>query len=156
MSRGNVIDPAAAVIIGVAFGQIVDAMLMEQLMPLLDKALGGRAFTTVFIMLASKPIERNALFNRDALTKAGVLSFAYGSFVTVALDLLLLAPIIFMVPKQINRMKAAVPPATPAPTPQDVALLREIRDALKKSSRTRARTGASVGPILPAASRTTL
>jgi len=74
----------------------------------------------------------------------------------VALDFRILAPIIFMRVKQIRRMKAAVPQAPPAPTPEDVVLLREIRDALKKSSRARARIGASIGPILPVASRTTL
>jgi large conductance mechanosensitive channel len=113
-------------------------------------------FTTLFIMLSNPPIERKRPFTRDALAKAGVLRFAHGSFMTVALDCPILLPVMFERVKQISRMKAAAPPAPPAPTPEDVVPLREIRDALKKSSRARARIGASIGPILPAASRTTL
>jgi large conductance mechanosensitive channel len=151
-----VIDLAPGAIIADAFGKIVDSMLNELLAPLLGKALGDLDFTTLVIMISSPPTARKGPFTRDALTKAGALRFAYGGFLTVARDFLILAPIIFMPAKQINRMKAALPPAAPAPTPKDVVLLREIRDALKKSSCARARIGASIGPILPVASRTTL
>ena len=135
VSRGNVIDLALGVIIDAAFGKIVDPMLLHLLMPLLGRALGGSDFATLFIMLSSPPIECQGPFTRDALTKAGVLRFPYGSFMALALDCPILAPVMFVRVKQIVRMKAAVLPAPPAPAPEDVVLLREIRDALKKSSR---------------------
>jgi large conductance mechanosensitive channel len=68
----------------------------------------------------------------EALTKAGVPLLAYGNFITVAVNFLILAFIIFLMVKQVNRLKREAPPAAPAPTPEDVVLLREIRDALKK------------------------
>jgi large conductance mechanosensitive channel len=132
VSRGNVIDLAVGVIIGGAFGKIVDSLVKDIIMPLAGRVLGGLDFTNLFIMLANPPAEFKGPLTYDALTKAGVPLFAYGSFITVALNFLILAFIIFMMVKQINRMKSAAPPPPPAPTPEDVVLLREIRDALKR------------------------
>ncbi len=132
VSRGNVIDLAVGVIIGGAFGKIVDSLVKDIIMPLAGKILGGLDFTNLFIMLANPPAEFKGPLTYDALTKAGVPLFAYGSFITVALNFLILAFIIFMMVKQINRMKTSAPPPPPAPTPEDVVLLREIRDVLKR------------------------
>jgi large conductance mechanosensitive channel len=98
------------------------------------KIFGGLDFSNYFIMLAPPPAGYNGPMTYEALTKAGVPLFAYGNFLTVALNFLILAFIIFMMVKQINRLKRheeAAPPA-PATTPEDIVLLREIRDALRK------------------------
>ena len=133
--KGNVVDLAVGVIIGGAFGKIVDSMGNHLIMPLVGRVVGGLDFSNYFIMLASPPAEFKGPMTFDALTKAGVPVFAYGSFLTVLLNFIILAFIIFMMVKQINRLRSetpAAPPAPPAPTPEDVLLLREIRDALKK------------------------
>jgi large conductance mechanosensitive channel len=132
VSRGNVVDLAVGVIIGAAFGKIVDSLVKDIIMPVAGKVLGGLDFSNLFFMLGSAPADFKGPMTYDALTKAGVPLFAYGNFITVALNFVILAFIIFMMVKQINRMKSAAPPAPPAPTPEDVMLLREIRDALKR------------------------
>ena len=127
--KGNVIDLAVGVIIGGAFGKIVDSVVGDLIMPLVSRIFGGLDFSNYFIPLAGQTATTLA----DA-KKAGAV-FAYGSFITVALNFAILAFIIFMMVKQINRLKKEqppAPPAPPAPTPEDVVLLREIRDALKK------------------------
>jgi large conductance mechanosensitive channel len=127
--KGNVIDLAVGVIIGGAFGKIVDSLVGDLIMPIVGKIFGGLDFSNYFIPLAGQ----TATVLADA-KKAGAV-FAYGSFITVAINFMILAFIIFMMVKQINRLKKAepaAPPAAPAPTPEDVVLLREIRDALKK------------------------
>jgi large conductance mechanosensitive channel len=156
VSRGNLIDPALGVITDAHFGKMVDPMPRDLMMPLLGKALGGLDFTTHFIMLASPPSECQGPFIREADTWAVGLRFPYESFIAVALDCPILAPVMFVRAERISRVRAAVPPAPPALARGHVVLLREIRDALKKSSRARARIAASIGPILPAGSRTTL
>ena len=133
VSRGNVIDLAVGVIIGGAFGKIVDSLVKDIIMPLAGKILGGLDFTNLFIMLANPPAEFKGPLTYDALTKAGVPLFAYGSFITVALNFLILAFIIFQMVKAFNRMKGkASLDAAPAATPEDIVLLREIRDNLKR------------------------
>ncbi|EHR70104.1 large conductance mechanosensitive channel protein [Burkholderiales bacterium JOSHI_001] len=124
--KGNVVDLAVGVIIGGAFGKIVDSIVGDLIMPIVGKVFGGLDFSNYFIPLAGQTVTNLA----DA-KKAGAV-FAYGSFITVALNFIILALIIFMMIKQLNRMKKEAPPAPPAPTPEDVVLLREIRDALKK------------------------
>jgi large conductance mechanosensitive channel len=129
--KGNVVDLAVGVIIGGAFGKIVDSVVADLIMPFVGVLFGGLDFSNYFIPLAGQ----TATTLVEA-KKAGAV-FAYGSFITVALNFVILAFIIFMMIKQINRMKkseAAAPaePAAPAPTPEDVLLLREIRDALAK------------------------
>ena len=132
VSRGNVVDLAVGVIIGAAFGKIVDSLVKDIIMPIAGKLLGGLDFSNLFLMLGTAPADFKGPLTYDALTKAGVPLFAYGNFITVALNFVILAFIIFMMVKQINRMKSAAPPAPPAPTSEDVVLLREIRDALKR------------------------
>jgi large conductance mechanosensitive channel len=124
--KGNVIDLAVGVIIGGAFGKIVDSIVGDLIMPLVGRLLGGLDFSNYFIPLAGQTATNLA----DA-KKAGAV-FAYGNFITVAINFIILAFIIFMLVKQINRMNKESP--TPAPTapPEEVTLLREIRDSLKR------------------------
>jgi large conductance mechanosensitive channel len=124
--KGNVVDLAVGVIIGAAFGKIVDSIVGDLIMPIVGKLLGGLDFSNYFIALAGQTATNLA----DA-KKAGAV-FAYGSFITVAINFIILAFIIFMMVKQINRLKKEAPPAPPAAPPEDITLLREIRDALKR------------------------
>lgn len=132
--KGNVIDLAVGVIIGGAFGKIVDSVVGDLIMPVVGAAFGKLDFSNLFVVLGSVP--PGTATTLDALKKAGVPVFAYGSFITVAVNFAVLAFIIFLMVKQINRLKreAPAPAAEPAPvvTPEDVLLLREIRDSLKK------------------------
>ncbi|MDZ7814060.1 MAG: large conductance mechanosensitive channel protein MscL [Ideonella sp.] len=125
--KGNVVDLAVGVIIGAAFGKIVDSIVADLIMPFVSMVFGGLDFSNYFIPLAGQ----TAATLIEA-KKAGAV-FAYGSFITVALNFIILAFIIFMMVKQINRLKKAEAPAPAAApvTPEDVVLLREIRDALK-------------------------
>jgi large conductance mechanosensitive channel len=129
--KGNVVDLAVGVIIGAAFGKIVDSIVKDLIMPVVGKVLGGLDFSSYFIMLSNAPAEYKGPMTYDALTKAGVPLFAYGNFITVAINFLILALIIFVMVKQINRLKKEAPAAPPA-TPEDVLLLRQIRDSLAK------------------------
>ena len=124
--KGNVMDLAVGVIIGGAFGKIVDSVVGDLIMPIVGKIFGGLDFNNYFIPLAGQ----TATTLVEA-KKAGAV-FAYGSFLTILLNFIILAFIIFLMIKQMNRLKREAPPAPPAPTPEDVLLLREIRDALKK------------------------
>jgi large conductance mechanosensitive channel len=130
--KGNVVDLAVGVIIGSAFGKIVDSVVGDLIMPLVGSVVGRLDFSNLFLVLGSVP--PGAGTTLDALKKAGVPVFAYGSFITVAVNFAILAFIIFLMVKQINRLKreAPPPPAAPAVTPEDIVLLREIRDSLKK------------------------
>ena len=127
--KGNVMDLAVGVIIGGAFGKIVDSVVGDLIMPVVGRIFGGLDFTSYFVKLADGPagIPQTLV----ELKKAGVPVFAYGSFLTVALNFAILAFIIFLMVKQVNRLKAEAPPPAPPATPEDVQLLREIRDALK-------------------------
>jgi large conductance mechanosensitive channel len=127
--KGNVMDLAVGVIIGAAFGKIVDSVVGDLIMPIVSRIFGGLDFTNHFIKLADGPagIPQTLV----ELKKAGVPVFAYGSFLTVALNFAILAFIIFLMVKQVNKMKSEAPPPAPPVTPEDVVLLREIRDSLK-------------------------
>ncbi|RTL26618.1 MAG: large conductance mechanosensitive channel protein MscL [Burkholderiales bacterium] len=128
--KGNVVDLAVGVIIGGAFGKIVDSLVNDLIMPLVSKVVGGLDFSNYYVALAN---QQPGLTLAEA-KKAGAV-FAYGNFLTVALNFMILAVIIFLMIKQINRLKKEAPaaaPAAPAPTPEDILLLREIRDNLKK------------------------
>ena len=129
--KGNVVDLAVGVIIGAAFGKIVDSIVKDLIMPIVGKIFGGLDFSNYFIMLSNPPVDYKGAMTYDALTKAGVPLFAYGNFITVAINFIILAFIIFMMVKQINRLKKDTLQAAP-PTPEEVVLLREIRDSLKK------------------------
>ena len=129
-SKGNVVDLAVGVIIGAAFAKIVDSLVKDIIMPVVGRVLGGLDFSNYFIALAPPPPGYAGPMTYEALTKAGVPLLAYGNFLTVALNFVILAFIIFMMVKQINRLRNATPP--PAATPEDVVLLREIRDSLRR------------------------
>src|SRR5215212_1989997 len=128
--KGNVIDLAVGVIIGAAFGKIVDSLVKDIIMPVVSRIFGGLDFSSYFVMLASPPAGYSGPMTYEALTKAGVPLFAYGNFFTVAINFIILAFVIFVLIKQMNRLRREQP-AAPAP-PEDVLLLREIRDTLKK------------------------
>ena len=128
--KGNVMDLAVGVIIGGAFGKIVDSVVTDLIMPLVGAIFGKLDFSNLFVVLGNVPAGTGTTL--DALKKAGIPVFAYGNFITVAVNFAILAFIIFMMVKQINRLKKDAPPAAPAPTPEDVLLLREIRDNLRK------------------------
>jgi large conductance mechanosensitive channel len=133
--KGNVIDLAVGVIIGGAFGKIVTSMVNDIIMPIVGSVFGNLDFSNLFVVLGKVPEGTGA--SLAELTKAGVPVLAYGSFITVAVNFMIMAFIIFMMVKQVNRLKretvaAPAAPAAPAPTPEDITLLREIRDSLKK------------------------
>lgn len=125
--KGNVMDLAVGVIIGGAFGKIVDSIVGDLIMPVVSKVFGGLDFSNYYIALAGQA----AGLPLAEAKKAGAV-LAYGNFITIALNFVILAFIIFMMVKQMNRMRKEAPPAPPAPTPEDVVLLREIRDSLRK------------------------
>ena len=132
--KGNVMDLAVGVIIGGAFGKIVDSVVADLIMPLVGLIFGKLDFSNLFIVLGTIP--DGTVRTLDALKKAGVPVFAYGNFITVAVNFIILAFIIFMMVKQINRLKREAPaaPEAPAATPEDIVLLREIRDSLNRPS----------------------
>ena len=127
--KGNVMDLAVGVIIGAAFGKIVDSIVGDLIMPVVGRLFGGLDFSNILIVLGDNP---NKLTSLADLKKAGIATFAYGNFFTVLINFLILAWIIFMMVKAMNKMKKAEPAPTPAPPPEDVLLLREIRDSLKR------------------------
>ena len=129
--KGNVMDLAVGVIIGGAFGKIVDSVVSDLIMPLVAWIMGGKLdFSGMFFVLGKVP--EGTAMTLDALKKAQVPVFAYGNFITITVNFVILAFIIFMMVKQMNRLRKAEPPAPPPATPEDIVLLREIRDSLKK------------------------
>lgn len=126
--KGNVMDLAVGVIIGAAFGKIVDSLVGDIIMPVVGKVSGGLDFSNYFI-----PLSGQTATTLVEAKKAGAV-LAYGSFITVALNFVILAFIIFLMVKQMNRLKRETPAAPPAPAapPEEVVLLREIRDSLKR------------------------
>ena len=128
--KGNVMDLAVGVIIGAAFGKIVDSVVNDLIMPIVGAIFGNLDFSSMFKVLGKVP--EGTAMNLADLKKAGVPVFAYGNFITIAVNFAILAFIIFLMVKQMNKMKKAEAAATPAPTPDEVLLLREIRDSLKK------------------------
>ena len=126
--RGNVVDLAVGVIIGAAFGRIVDSVVNDLIMPLVGRIIGKLDFSNLFIALAEPP--PGAPTTLDGLKKAGVPVFAYGNFLTILVNFLILAFIIFLMVRAINKLRAQEAP--PKATPEDIVLLREIRDSLKR------------------------
>jgi len=126
--RGNVVDLAIGVIIGAAFGKIVDSLVNDIIMPVIG-AVGGADFSNYFFDLSSKISATNLL---DAKKQGPV--FAYGNFITIAVNFLIVAFVLFLVVKGINALRRPAPaaPAAPPPPSAEVVLLTEIRDALKK------------------------
>ena len=130
--KGNVVDLAVGVIIGAAFGKIVDSIVKDLIMPVVGRVFGGLDFSNYFVMLAPPPANYSGPMTYEALTKAGVPLFAYGNFITVAINFVILAFIIFLMVRQINRLKRAEPPKAPPAPPEEVMLLREIRDSVRR------------------------
>lgn len=127
--KGNMMDLAIGVIIGGAFGKIIDSLVKDIIMPLISVITGGGVdFTQKFIVLGDNP---NNLQSLDQLTKAGVNVLTYGNFLTIFLNFIILAWVVFLMVKVMNRMRKQEE-AAPAATPEDIQLLREIRDELKK------------------------
>ncbi len=127
ISKGNVMDLAVGVIIGGAFGKIVDSLVNDIIMPVVGKIIGNVDFSNMYVALSGQVA---GLPLAEAKKAGSVL--AYGNFISILINFLILAFVIFQMVKMVNRMKKAEPPAAPAPTPDDVLLLREIRDSLKK------------------------
>ncbi len=132
--KGNVMDLAVGVIIGAAFNKIVDSVVGDLVMPIISALFGGRLdFTNMFIVLGTVP--DGVVRTYDALKKAGIPVFAYGSFITILINFILLAFVIFMLVKALNRWRAEPAPATDAPPPPPPAsevYLKEIRDLLAR------------------------
>jgi large conductance mechanosensitive channel len=128
--KGNAMDLAVGVIIGAAFGKIVDSIVKDLIMPIVGAVFGGFDFSNLFVALDSVPA--GVAMTLEGLREANVPVFAYGNFLTILLNFIILAFIVFILVKQINRLKKEAPPAPPAATPEDIVLLREIRDSLKK------------------------
>ena len=132
--KGNIMDLAIGVIIGGAFGKIVDSLVKDIIMPVITLITGGGVdFTQKFIVLGDNPENLQSL---DALTKAGINVLTYGNFLTILINFIILAWVVFLMVKMLNRMRRTEEeaPAAPAPTPEDIQLLREIRDELKKKA----------------------
>lgn len=128
-TKGNVVDLAVGVIIGAAFGKIVDSLVQDIIMPVVGRIFGGLDFSSYYLPLNNQGTQ---LALAEAKKAGAVL--AYGNFITILLNFIILAFIIFQMVRLFNKAKKALPaaPATPAATPEDIALLREIRDALKE------------------------
>lgn len=136
--KGNMIDLAVGVIIGAAFGKIIDSLVKDVVMPVVNFILGGEVdFANKFLVLA-EPSGYTGGRSYAELTEAGAIVLGWGNFLTILINFLLLALVVFMLVKAANKARAAIvkeeeaAPAEPAPTPDDVVLLREIRDLLKK------------------------
>jgi large conductance mechanosensitive channel len=128
--KGNAVDLAIGVIIGAAFGKIVSSVVDDLIMPIIGAVSGGFDFSNLFFALGEVP--PGVAMTLAEVKKAGVPVFAYGNFLTVLLNFFILALVIFVMVKQINRLKKEAPPPAPPATPEDVQLLREIRDSLRK------------------------
>lgn len=125
--RGNVVDLAVGVIIGGAFGRIVDSLVKDVIMPPIGALFGGLDFANYYIPLNNQPYN----LPLAEAQKAGAV-LAYGSFLTILLNFVLLAFVIFQMVRVINRLRGPAEAPKPAVTPEDILLLREIRDNLKK------------------------
>ena len=135
INRGNVMDLAVGVIIGGAFATITKSLTDDLIMPVVGYIFGGADFSGYFIRLGEVPADfKGNLASYADLKAAGVAMFGWGAFLTVMVNFLILAFIIFLLMRVVNRLtaKPEVEAAAPAPTPEDIMLLREIRDSLKK------------------------
>lgn len=130
--KGNMMDLAIGVIIGGAFGKIIDSLVKDIMMPIISSIIGNVDYNNWFIVLGDNP---NNITTLDAAKEAGLNVLAYGSFLTIFINFLLLAWVVFLLVKFMNKLRKQeeeAAPAEPAPTPEEIVLLREIRDQLKK------------------------
>lgn len=127
--KGNVMDLAVGVIIGAAFGKIVDSLVKDIIMPIIGKITGGVDFSNMFIKLGAEPVGYAGAQTYADLSKAGVPLLAYGNFLTILLNFIILAFVIFQLVKIMNRFKKEAAPVGPS---EEIVLLGQIRDALKK------------------------
>jgi large conductance mechanosensitive channel len=125
--KGNVVDLAVGVIIGAAFGKIVDSLVADVIMPIVGKIFGGLDFSSYYLPLAGQAY---GLPLAEAKKAGAVL--AYGNFITILVNFLILAFIIFLMVRQINKLKREEPAPVPSSPPEEVKLLREIRDSLRR------------------------
>lgn len=129
--KGNMMDLAIGVIIGGAFNKIIESLVKDVIMPLINFIIGGQVdFSSKFVVLGDNP---NNLQTLDELQKAGVNVLTYGSFLTIVINFLILMWVVFLLVKVMNRLRKPAE-AAPAATPEDIELLREIRDELKKKN----------------------
>ena len=128
--KGNVMDLAVGVIIGGAFGKIVDSLVGDVIMPIIGKVTGGLDFSSHYVALAGQAA---GLTLEEAKKQGAVL--AWGNFITILLNFIILAFVIFLMVKQMNRLRREAPPAEPEAPPEEVTLLREIRDSLQKTNK---------------------
>jgi large conductance mechanosensitive channel len=128
--RGNVVDMAVGIIIGAAFGKIVDSLVKDLIMPPIGLLLGKVDFANLFLVLkdGASPGPYPTV---DTAAKAGAVTLNYGTFINTTISFVIVAFAVFLLVRMINKMRAAEE-AAPPPTPEEVVLLREIRDALKK------------------------
>ncbi len=131
--RGNVVDMAVGIIIGAAFGKIVDSLVKDVIMPLIGLLLGKVDVSNLFFVLKEGKTVGPYL-TVDAAQKAGAVTFNYGLFINTCITFVIIAFAVFLLIRAINRLKQQeeAAPAAPPPTPEDIVLLREIRDSLKK------------------------
>ena len=129
-SKGNVVDLAVGIIIGVAFAKIVDSAVNDLIIPIVAGLLGKADFSGLFIPLATPPAVPPTL---EAFKKAGIPVIAYGNFLNVVLNFIILAFVVFAMVKQINRLKRRPAPVEPPAATEDTVLLREIRDAVRRA-----------------------
>jgi large conductance mechanosensitive channel len=134
VARGNVLDLAVAVIIGAAFAKITSSLTEDLIMPPVSWIFGGLDFSSKYLLLGPIPADYHGPMTYAGLKAAGVAMLGWGQFLTVLINFLILAFVIFLLVRTANRMtaKAAEAPAEPAADPAEVALLREIRDELRK------------------------
>ncbi len=131
--RGNVVDMAVGIIIGAAFGRIVESLVKDIIMPPIGLVLGQLNFSNLFLILKS-PSTPGTYFTVESAQQAGAVTFNYGMFINNVISFMIVAFAVFLLVRLINRLRRQEEqkPAAPAPTPEEIVLLRDIRDALKK------------------------
>jgi large conductance mechanosensitive channel protein len=125
--KGNVIDLAVGVIIGGAFGKIVESLVKDIVMPIVGQLVGGVDFKQLYLNLGSQTYP-----TLEQAEKAGAPLVKYGMFINAVVDFTIVAMAIFIAVKAINKLKKEAPPPAPAEAPEEIVLLRQIRDSLKK------------------------
>ncbi len=129
--KGNMIDMAVGIIIGAAFGKIIESLVKDVIMPPIGLLMGGVDFSNMFAVL-KQGATAGPYATVEIAQKAGAVTWNYGVFINTIIAFLIVAIAIFMLVKAVNKAKKSEPPAPPAPPAEDVVLLREIRDSLKK------------------------